>query len=440
MKLFNGLFGKKEQKQSAVGVAISYNKLGQPVWSDRDYGSFAREAYQRNAIAYRCISMISQSIASLELQAFVGDREVPNHPILKLLTRPNPMQSGCDFLEALTSFYLISGNSFVEAAYPGTAKEPNSNPPSFLYILRPDRMKVIAGAGGLPKSYVYDVGGISVSFPVSILGVSNILHIRSFNPINDWYGMADTEAAAYSIDQHNESSAWNQALLQNSAVPSSALVAEGNMETEQFNRLKEMIDERYSSPKNAGRPMVLEGGLDWKVLGTSPKDMDWLEGQRESARNIALAYGVPSMLLGIPGDNTYSNQREARLALWEQTVLPIADKIIDCLNYWLAPRYKDNVRLAYNMESISALRLRRELQRDSLEKSSFMTINEKRVAMGMEAIENGDDIFIDSNKIPLGIAGEPLVKTSEQLYIQSLKEVGFSDEEIKQKISIAENV
>jgi HK97 family phage portal protein len=427
-------FFKKESKRSAAGSVVSYNKLGQPVWTERDYESFSREAYQRNVVAYRCISMVAQSIASLDFQVFVGDKLVDNHPMLSLIERPNPMQSGSEFFEAVTAYHMIAGNSYVEAAYPGNSMQPKKTPPTFLYTLRPDRMQIIAGQNGMPGSYKYTVGGQSVSYPVARTGLSNILHVKSFNPTNDWYGMADTEAAAYSVDQHNESSAWNQALLQNSAVPSSALVGKESMEDEQYNRLKEMIDDRYASPKNAGRPMLLEGGLEWKVLGTTPKDMDWLEGQREAARGIALGYGIPPMLLGIPGDNTYSNQREARLAFWEQTVIPLANKLMDCFNYWLSPRYGDNVTLTYDLESITALGLRRQLQRESLESSSFYTVNEKRKAMGLEPVDGGDDLFIDSNKLPLSLAGEPMQKSADQLYIESLKEVGFSHEEIKKML------
>jgi phage portal protein BeeE len=43
-----------------------------------------------------------------------------------------------------------------------------------------------------------------------------------------------------------------------------------------------------------------------------------------AAREIALALGVPPMLLGIPGDNTYSNYQEATRSFWR--VLPEASK------------------------------------------------------------------------------------------------------------------
>ena len=85
--------------------------------------------------------------------------------------------------------------------------------------------------------------------------------------------------------------------------------------------------EQYQGAANAGRPLVLEGGLDWKAMSLSPKDMDFMEAKHAAAREIALAFGVPPMLLAIPGDNTYANYQEANRVFWRQTVLPLAARI-----------------------------------------------------------------------------------------------------------------
>ncbi len=85
----------------------------------------------------------------------------------------------------------------------------------------------------------------------------------------------------------------------------------GNLTGEQFERLQARAGAGFQGANNAGRPLLLEGGLDWKPLSLSPKDMDFIEAKNASAREIALAFGVPPMLLGIPGDNTYANYQEA---------------------------------------------------------------------------------------------------------------------------------
>ena len=95
---------------------------------------------------------------------------------------------------------------------------------------------------------------------------------------------------------------------------------------------------------NAGRPMVLEGGLDWKAIAMSPKDMDFIELLKNvAAREIALAFGVPPMLLGIPGDNTYANYAEANRSLWRQTVVPLVNRVAAALEHWLQPGFREPV-------------------------------------------------------------------------------------------------
>ncbi len=145
-----------------------------------------------------------------------------------------------------------------------------------------------------------------------------VLHLKLFHPLNDHYGFAPIEATQVSLDVHNAAGAWNKALLDNVARSSSALVYAardgGNLTDEQFERLKDELEDGYQGAKNAGHPLLLEGGRDWKPMGLTPQEMDFIGAKNQAAREIALAFGVPPMLLGIPGDNTYSNYQEANRA------------------------------------------------------------------------------------------------------------------------------
>lgn len=420
---------KQEIKQSLVGSVVSMYNVGDPVWSGRDYESFSREAYIKNVVANRCISLIAKNIASLQWQLFSNDNEIENSPLLDLLRNPNQYQSQSDFFESLVSYKLISGNAYIEAAYPSNNNKPSNSPPTFLYVLRSDRMKVIKGNKGKVAAYQYEDNSNKVQWPVALNGLCNVLHIKSFNPVDYWYGLSAVESAAYSIDMHNQANSWNQALLQNSARPSGAIVykqTEGALSDEQFQRLKDEVECNYTGSRNSGKPMLLEGGLEWQEMGLSPKDMDWIESKNSAARDIALAFGVPPQLLGIPGDATYSNMQEARLSLWEQTILPLADEITSHLNSWLVPRYADNLTLKYNKENIEPLRYKREAQRQSLESITFMTINEKRKAVNLGPIEGGDDLLIDSNKVPINFAMD---LTNDQDLVKSIEASGYSKKE-----------
>ena len=379
-------FDKSKNKKSLVGNLKSYPSqlnsyfynIGKPVWMERNYQQFAQEAYTKNVVAYRAINMIAGAAASIGLKVFdYKGHPIENHPIIELLYKPNPHQNKSEFLESVYLYRLISGNAYVFSA------SDINKIPKEIYSLRPDRVNVIAGDNFLPIGYQYKVDKREQVFPVDqIHGLSRVLHIKNSNPISDWYGLSAIEAAAYSIDQHNNAAAWNQALLQNGARPSGAIIVKGadgrpsELSDEQFGRLKEMIAEDFTGSVNAGRPMILEGGLDWKEISLSPKDMDFIEGKHSAARDIALAFGVPPQLLGIPGDNTYSNLAEARVALWEQTILPLAENTIDHIGRWLAKLCKNEVVMKLDKDKISALASKREAIWERLEKVSFMTINE----------------------------------------------------------------
>jgi HK97 family phage portal protein len=233
--------------------------------------------------------------------------------------------------------------------------------------------------------------------------------------------MSPIEAGSYAIDQNNEAMNWMQALLQNSARPSGALTVKdsGTLSDENFNRLKAQIEEQYSGSSNAGRPMLLEGGLDWQQMGLSPTDMGIIEVKFSSARDVALAFGVPPQLLGIPGDNTYSNYAEARLAFWEDTALPLLQMIVNDWNAWLGSIY--GVEIKPDIDSIPAIAEKRLSMWQMADQSQDLTINERRALKGYGPIEGGDTLFVSSAEIPLGMAGD----TSVDMTVEEMKAVAY---------------
>jgi len=397
---FPNIFGRREEKASATG-ALMVMAPGQAVWSGRDYKAFADEAYRRNVVAYQAVNRIADAVASVKWTLWRGETEISTHEVLNLLERPNPQQSGAQYIQAKIGYLLLSGNGYEERVKVGQSVRE-------LYQLRPDRMKVLQGSNGFPLGYTYEVGGRKAEWEMDQATQDcDVRHIRMFNPLDDWYGLSPVEASAYSIDQHNEAMQWMQALLQNSARPSGAMVM-GNGETlsdEAFNRLKAQIDEQYSGSRNAGRPMMLEGGLDWKPMGLSPTDMGIIDAKNAAARDIALGFGVPPQLLGIPGDNTYSNYQEARLAFWEDTVTPLVDWIAQDWSEWLTG---GELMIKPDMDQIPAIVEKRQTLWDMADKATDLTINERRELKGYKPIEGGDALLVNASQISLSMATEPL--------------------------------
>ena len=130
-----------EQKESRTQALFALFADTRPYWSPKNISDLAREGYATNPVAYRCVRMIAEAVASLPLVLYDGLRELDRHPLLDLLARPNPRETRADFLEAAASHLLVAGNSYIELV--AVAGEPRE-----LYALRPDRMKVISGGQG----------------------------------------------------------------------------------------------------------------------------------------------------------------------------------------------------------------------------------------------------------------------------------------------------
>jgi HK97 family phage portal protein len=347
-------------------------------WSPRDYASLAREGVMQNAVAYRCVRMIAEAAASVPWLLYEGARELDTHPLLDLLATPNRDESGAELFTAWYGHLQTAGNAYLESvSLRGEIRE--------LYVLRPDRVKPVTAVRGT-DAYDYTVDGRTTRLARDATGFLPVLHARLFHPLDDRLGLSPIEAAAVAIDVHNAGARWAKALLDNAARPSGALVYRGpdgapNLTDEQFQRLKRELEDAYQGVANAGRPMVLEGGLEWRAMSHSPADMDFIAARHAAAREIALAFGVPPMLLGIPGDNTYANYREANLAFWRQTVLPLVAKTACALTRWLAPRFGD-VRVGFDDDQVGALAVERELEWSRLNAASFLTTDEKRAAAG----------------------------------------------------------
>jgi HK97 family phage portal protein len=369
---------RHEAKAARGFAAAAFYAVGRPVWTPRDYGALAREGFQKNAVVHRAVRLVAESAATLPLVLAEDGREVADHPLMALLARPNPREGGARLLESLYGHLMVSGNAYLEAV------SLDGGAPRELYALRPDRMRVVPGADGWPAAYDYCVGTQSVRYEQRG-EVPPILHLTLFHPTDDHYGLSPMEAAATALDVHNAAGAWNKALLDNAARPSGALVFGGagsGLTDPQFERLKAELETNYQGAGNAGRPLLLDGGLDWKPLSLSPQEMDFMSAKNGAAREIALAFGVPPLLLGLPGDNTHANYAEANRAFYRQTVIPLVRRTAEALAHWLSPAWGEAVTLGPDLDAVEALSGERESLWRRVTAADFLTAEEKRAAVG----------------------------------------------------------
>jgi HK97 family phage portal protein len=420
---------KPEQKESRV-VRLHVGGGGGLVQADKDYDKFSRETYLKNVIAYRCIHDIAQACAEprCELHRDIGNGNtelVTDHEINDLIKRPSPDSSWAKLIYRMAAFLAMTGNTFPERVKLQTRA---SAYPSELYCLRPDRIKIIMNDNtGRIKQYKYSTNAGSEYFDVDpITGDCDLLHISFFHPTDDFWGASPIEPASRDIDAHNDATDWNLAMIRNQGRPGMVFTLVGDVSDDDFDRIEKQIDQKFSGPQNAGRPIILTGdnGTKAEPYTLKPSDMEWTEGNRELARKIALSFGEPPMLLGIPGDNTYSNQKEARLAFYEGTVSFYLNFIYSELNHWTF-QSKDKLMFKYIIDDLPAMEPRWESRWKRATEADFLTLNEKREMTGYEKIDDGDVIFVPATMVPLSMA----VSETDNNLEEQAKKITLSDEE-----------
>jgi len=337
-----------------------------------------REGYLGNAIVQRAVRLVAEAAGSAPV--------VASDPALGALVAATV--GGQGLVETLASQLLLHGNGYVQILTDGAGA------PAELFALRPDRVTVEADARGWPVAYRYKVGGQTAGGSAAVLpaedgaGRTAVVHVKALHPLDDHYGAGCLGAASGAIAAHNAAAKWNAALLDNAARPSGALVHDPGdkgmpLSAEQVDRLREELAESFAGGANAGRPLLLlEGGLKWQALSLSPAEMDFLALKESSAREIAMAFGVPPMLLGLPGDATYANYREANRALWRLTVLPLCAKILGAIAEGLSGWFA-GAELRVDLDRVPAMAEDRMALWREVSAADWLTADEKKALLGV---------------------------------------------------------
>jgi HK97 family phage portal protein len=337
----------------------------------RSYEDRVRAGYRDNPVAQRAVRMVADGVASAPLMA-------SDDAVLPLV---RARSGGQTLLDTVATQLLLHGNAYVQVLT-GAAGEPVE-----LFALRPERVTIEADARGWPVAYRYKAGEATLRIAAEDgAGRPAVIHVKAANPLDDHYGLGCLGAASGAVAIHNAATVWNKALLDNAARPSGAMVYEPGeagavMSAEQFDRLRAEMDASFAGASNAGRPMLLEGGLKWQAMSLTPADMDFVGLKAAAAREIALAFGVPPMLLGLPGDAAYANYKEANKALWRLAILPVATTVLgaiaDGLKGWFP-----GVSIAVDLDQVVALSEDRERLWSVVTAADFLSVEEKRAMLG----------------------------------------------------------
>lgn len=437
--MFNWL-KRKSTTTLTVQQLAQFLGLANATWNTKDYRSYAREGYIKNIVVYHCISSIAKGLSNIPYVVQINGKQVEKHPIVSLLKRPNSKQSYNSFMRWIVMYRLISGNNYILGNIVSTGRVME------LTNLRPDRVTIKTNGYEEPVAFEYLINGNIYTYLIdSMTDDSEILHLKEPNPLCDLYGLSPIQAAAMGIDQHNESGEWNKKLLENSARPPGILAMKDkgdtapNLKPEQLKQISEDLHDKFSGYKNAGKIPVINFDMEWRAMGMSPADMEWINAKNTTSRDICLAFGYPALLLGMPEGATFSNVSEAKLSLYEDTIVPLMQDILSELSHYLSIKTKTEINIVPDLDQVSALSPRRETIRKNARDdmtAGVITPNEAREEIGYDAVPGGDDLLVPAGKLPINfdVGVGSLNKSDYQLWLKSL---GFSDNTAKEMALIA---
>ncbi len=391
-------FWKKEEKSSnAIRSIMQRNSA---TWSAREFVAFATEGYRDNPTVRACI--MAKQKAAIECPIILVNEKgesVVNHPVLALMNKPNPMQSWEKFLTQMIGSHDIAGEGDVLKIGIGQSVE--------LWPLRPDWLEITTFSMGLPVTCSYTPSDTYEESTVKQYQFSELMIWAEYNPLFRWRGLSPLYSAAYSIDTLNEYAKSNKAMLENGMTPSGVLWTDSEVSDTSFNRLQEQFNGKYAGAKNSGKPMILDGGLKWQGMSFSPRDMEFVGGKRLSQLDVCQVLRVPPQIIGIEGSQTFANYEQARAAFYEDEVIPMVNGLLSELLGFLRKDFKipPTYKLIVDTDGITALEPRRAERNKVIDGLTSLKVDEKRAAMGYQSTEGGDVILVDSNKIPLDMAG-----------------------------------
>ena len=393
------------------------------------------EGYNYNVVVYRCVDSIIKALKGVDIQIKRGDEIIGEHDVLTLLKKPNPNQKKGAFLTEAFINRLVLGEMFTVTA------EDVDAVPRELWNLNPLEMHIKAGKG-MPRGYIQKVNGNEKEWPVDQLtGASQVFYWKGHNPLDRWRGMSPLNAACLAADTNNAGLRWNFSMLKKGGRLSGVVSYKGNGPDEQgMKRLKQWFKSTLQGEYNAGEVGILTGEAEFKEMGKSPKDMDYIKTVDKTTAFIAMAYGVPLPLV-LNEAATFNNYREAKEQFYTDTVLPLFGEFLEEFGGWLLPRFGlDDAQFFYDRDSIPALETVRERRDERMIKrvdSGIISRDEARIELGYNPRGGmADELFISATNIPLDDSGVDIPDDEKSGNLRELLlKSGYSDDEIKEALS-----
>lgn len=410
MNIFKRVFGRTEKK--------SYNPFDgtlMQLFGDQNsdgytmptYENILQKAYKGNDIVFFVVNDIAKCVASIPID-FEGDKDIED-----LFNNPQRGKSKADWIFQAVVYKLLSGSIFAEVikVREDKIKWMNLKNPAHIQIVESNTSydcdvlegyRILCGQG--EKFIKLD----------PITGKSNspttLFHSKFFDPEKPNHGLSPLVAGMRSVDPYNEASALNNQILKNDGSPAGFITLEQGKDAfapepdqEQMKDISDKVNSKLGR-SNRGRWAVFNWNFKFQKLGQNNSELNVSSNKETTAREIARVFGYPAFLLGFTAGSTFNNVEEAKLSLWTNTIIPIAEGIIDDFRQFFATELGREVQMTLDTSSILALQPIIKSKRNSAREdfnAGIISLEEAR-AEGNYPEDIDGTIFIPSGKIPLG--------------------------------------
>ena len=417
----------KQYPGEEVGGTVPLNyDVGDASYPDASYANFASEGYGKNEIVHACIRELAVAAASPKYMIEApstdgGTVEVTSGLLYDLITRPNSTDDWYSFIEQLVTYLMVAGNAYVYK------ERSRGNRVTALYLLRPDRVRIIGASYGA-AGFVYDVGGKDYQIPVE-----DMCHLSLPNPAGDLYGLSPLQVLSRTVNLDLNMTDFAKVYFQNAGVPSGLLKLKRRLNTqEEASTIRARWRSQFGGRNNFHRIAILDEDAEYQQMASAPKDMAMSELHDLTESRICSVFGVPAILVGANVGlqrSTYSNYREARLTFHSETLEPLVGRILRYLNHHLFSEYPGNETMTVDWSSMRASlddKADQTARVNALFTGGILTLNEARQQLGLDAITDGYirripaavfEMADGQSMAPVAIGAAPeAVEQSRQLY------------------------
>ena len=372
-------------QQRAVSTRRLVDRIGLPLvsgdvveWSPARYGDY----YAKSTAVHAAVRVLAEAVSRPPLEVWRRDSANseleltdPNHPLQRLLDRPNDVWDGGQMLRAVESRLALWGSAYVVMA------RDADGVPKEMWPLRPDEVRVVADdSDRTVRGFIHETADGRVAYLPE-----EMLWFRRFNPMRGFEGFSSMAPARLAVDMGSEALRFNRRFYINSAMPSDLVITtDDNPSQDQIERLLETWEMRLVDPDQAHKPMVLSGGIDMKRLGSNHSEMEFIAALQWSVEEVSRAFGVPKVFLSEFEDATLANVRTMEQFLWRNTVIPELKMLEDGINHRLAPhfaRFPNELVVRFNLSDVEAVQESQSERADRLATlvgAGIMTVEEAR--------------------------------------------------------------